>query len=206
VAVGSLAAIGILLGVLLAASGGGPAENLVSGPPGPEGIPLEMGRVLAPASTAATGQMVDGIQCDAGSDVVYHVHTHLSVYVDGSLRPLPIGIGIVSPVVEQTGHGGFAEATNCYYWLHVHAQDGVIHIESPTVRTYTLGQFFDIWRQPLSRDRVAGVRGNLVVYVNGRRDRGNPADIVLGSHEDIQVDVGTPVVAPRRVEWSGTGL
>jgi hypothetical protein len=206
VAVVILAAVGILLGVVLATFGGAPPEVAVSGPLGPEGIPLEVGRLLAPASTAATGQSVDGIQCDAGSDVVYHVHTHLSVYVDGSLRPLPIGIGIVSPMVEQTADGGFAEATNCYYWLHVHAQDGVIHIESPTVRAYTLGQFFDIWRQPLGTDRIAGVRGNLVVYVNGRRDPGNPRDVVLGSHEDIQIDVGTPVVAPRRVEWSGTGL
>jgi hypothetical protein len=149
---------------------------------------------------------VDGIQCDASEQVVYHVHTHLSVFVDGVLHPLPTGIGIVSPVAEQTAHGPFFVATRCYYWLHVHAQDGVIHIESPSVRTYTLGEFFDIWRQPLSRSRIGTVTGRLSVFVNGRRYFGNPASVVLGSHEDIQIDVGTPVVPPARVDWSGTGL
>jgi len=102
--------------------------------------------------------------------------------------------------------GPFYEATTCYYWLHVHVQDGVIHIESPTVRTYTLGQFFDIWRQPLGPDRVAGATGPLTTFVNGRFYRGDPRSIVLGSREDIQIDVGTPVVAPQRVDWSGTRL
>ena len=50
-----------------------------SGPPGPEGIPLEVGSLLAPASTSATGQTVDSIQCDASEQVAYHVHTHLAV-------------------------------------------------------------------------------------------------------------------------------
>jgi hypothetical protein len=52
---------------------------------------------------------------------------------------LTIIVGIVSPVAQATAEGPFYEATQCYYWLHVHAQDGIIHIESPTVRAYSLG-------------------------------------------------------------------
>jgi hypothetical protein len=162
--------------------------------------------VLAPASTAATGQTVDGIQCDATEQVVYHVHTHLSVFVNGALRPLPPGIGIVSPVAQQTAEGPFYGATQCYYWLHVHAEDGVIHIESPTARAYTLGQFFDIWNQPLAAGQIGPAKGKLTVFVNGRLYPGDPRMINLGSHEDIQVDVGTPTVAPERVDWSQTQL
>ncbi len=185
----------------------GQLTALIAGPAGPEGIPLEQGRLLAPASTAATGQTVDGIGCDAREQVVYHVHTHLAVYVDGALRPVPAGIGLVRPAVaQQTVDGPFYGATDCYYWLHVHAQDGIIHIESPTAKTYTLGQFFALWRQPLSSTQVAGAKGPLTVWVNGRRYRGNPANIRLGSHEDIQIDVGTPVQPPRTVDWRGTGL
>ena len=29
-------------------------------------------------------------------------------------------------------------------WLHTHAADGIVHIESPVDRTYTLGNFFDV--------------------------------------------------------------
>lgn len=194
--------------VLTVAGGGGSssASPAANGPQGPEGIPLETGALLAPASTTAHGQPVDGISCSANEQVAYHVHTHLSVYVDGQLRPIPAGVGIVSPVPTPTAHGTFVGASRCYYWLHVHVQDGVIHIESPTSRTYTLGQFFDIWRQPLSSTQVAGVSGHLTVFVDGHRYTGNVRNVALGSHQDVQIDVGTPVVAPRAVNWKGTGL
>jgi hypothetical protein len=177
-----------------------------AGPPGPEGIPLEVGSLLAPATSSASGQTVDNIQCDASEQVAYHVHTHLAVYVNGVLRPLPAGIGIVAPLAQETAEGPFYGATRCYYWLHVHAQDGVIHIESPTVRRYTLGDFFAIWHQPLTLSQVGPVTGKLTVFLNGRLDRADPASILLGSHEDIQIDVGTPVVGPRSIDWAGTGL
>jgi hypothetical protein len=195
-----LAAIGVIAGVVFSVGTNG------SGPLGPEGIPLETGQSVAPASTTAAGQAIDGIQCGSGAQVVYHVHTHLAIYVHGVLRALSAGIGIVSPVAKQTTRGPFYEATQCYYWLHVHAGDGVIHIESPSVRTYTLGQFFDVWRQPLGPNRVGEVAGALTVYVNGRRYGGDPRAIALGSHEDIQIDVGRPVVPPKAVDWSATGL
>lgn len=189
------------------ASAKGAAGTLIGGPPGPEGVPLELGALLAPAPTSSSGKTIDGVGCDAHEQVAYHVHTHLAVYVNGSLRPIPAGIGLAQPAVaEETQDGPFYGATNCYYWLHVHAQDGVIHIESPTNRTYTLGQFFAVWRQPLGSTQVGSVKGKLTVWVNGTRYSGNPAGVRLGSHEDVQIDVGTPLVSPKTINWSGTGL
>jgi hypothetical protein len=182
------------------------ATSVLTGPMGPEGIVLEEGQLLAPASTAATGQAVDGIQCDASEQVAYHIHTHLTVYVNGAQRPIPAGIGIVAPVAEQTANGQFDSASRCYYWLHVHAQDGIIHVESPSTVTYTLGQFFAIWNQPLTSGQVGAAKGTVTAYVNGVRYTGNPATIPLQSHEDIQIDVGTPVVAAQRVDWSQSQL
>jgi hypothetical protein len=182
------------------------AAELLTGPAGPEGIALEQGQLLAPVSRSANGQTIEGIQCNASEQVAYHIHAHLTVYVNGALRPLPAGIGIVTPTTQQTPYGAFDSATRCYYWLHVHAQDGVIHIESPTAATYTLGQFFAIWQQPLTAERVGPATGKLTVFVNGVRNTGNPADIALASHEDIQIDVGTPVVAAQRVDWSKSQL
>ena len=181
------------------------ATQLLAGVAGPEGIPLEQGAVLAPAPAGSTGPVVDGISCDPSEQAVYHVHTHLSVFVNGVLRPLPPGIGIVQPVAAQSGGVPFYSASQCYYWLHVHAQDGIIHIESPTVQTYTLGQFFDLWGQPLGAGRVATEGGNITVYVDGTLYTGDPRGIRLGSREDIQIDVGT-VVPPMRVDWSKSQL
>jgi hypothetical protein len=182
------------------------ATSVLTGPAGPEGVVLEQGQLLAPASTAATGQTVDGIQCNATEQVAYHIHAHLTVYVNGALRPIPAGVGIVTPVAQQTANGAFYSASNCYYWLHVHAQDGVIHVESPNQRDFTLGQFFAIWKQPLTANQIGPVTGALTVFVNGTRYSGNPAGIALTSHEDIQVDVGAPVVAAQRVDWSKSQL
>lgn len=182
------------------------ATATVTGPPGPEGVPLQQGTLLAPVSTAATGQTVSGIQCQSNEQVAYHIHTHLAVYVDGALRPLPAGIGIVEPVPQQTAQGAFDSASRCYYWLHVHAQDGIIHVEAPNQSTYTLGQFFAIWRQPLTTNQVATATGTLTVDVNGQRYSGDPASIPLKSHEDVQISVGTPVVPPNKVDWSKTQL
>jgi hypothetical protein len=128
------------------------------------------------------------------------------VYVNGALRPIPAGIGVVTPVAQQTADGPFYTASRCYYWLHVHAQDGIIHVESPNRSNYSLGQFFGIWKQPLTADQVGPVRGTLTVFVNGSRYSGNPAAIVLKSREDIQIDVGTPSVAAERIDWSQSQL
>jgi hypothetical protein len=189
-----------------AAGPGHAATGVLTGPAGPEGVVLEQGQLLGPASTAAGGQTIAGIQCDASEQVAYHIHTHLTVYVNGALRPIPAGIGVVTPVAQQTADGPFYTASRCYYWLHVHAQDGIIHVESPNRSNYSLGQFFGIWKQPLTADQVGPVRGTLTVFVNGSRYSGNPAAIVLKSREDIQIDVGTPSVAAERIDWSQSQL
>jgi hypothetical protein len=181
------------------------ASATLTGPLGPEGIPLEVGTLLAPVSTSATGQTVDGIRCDSSEQVAYHIHSHLTVYVNGVLRPIPGGIGIVQPVVQQTANGAFYSASRCYYWLHVHAQDGVIHVEAPSQTSYNLGQFFAIWGQPLTSSQVGPAHGALTVFVNGVRYSGDPAALTLTSHEDIQLDVGTPI-PPKKVDWSHSQL
>ena len=181
-------------------------SSAAAGALGPEGIALEEGTLLAPASTAATGEPVDGISCQAGEQVAYHIHTHLAVYVDGQPRAIPAGIGVVEPVPQQTANGVFMQASRCYYWLHAHAQDGVIHVEAPTQATHTLGQFFAIWRQPLTTNQVGPAHGAVTVYVNGKRSAVDPASIPLASHEDIQLDVGEPDVPPQSVDWSQSQL
>jgi hypothetical protein len=177
-----------------------------NGPLGPERVPLEQGAVLAPASTTAPGTTVDGIQCAPLEQLAYHIHAHLQVFVNGQPRALPAAIGLLGPVAQQTAAGPFYGAQNCYYWLHVHAQDGIIHIESPTQRIYTLGDFFDEWRQPLSPSQVAGASGTVTAFINGKRWTKDPRALPLDPHTVIQLDVGTPVVPFATFSWAGVGL
>ena len=104
-------------------------------------------------------------------------------------RPYGIGIGKPWQVQQSTG-GPFVGAGSCFYWLHTHTDDGIIHIESPVQRTFTLGDFFAIWGQPLSSSQAASATGPVIAYVNGELSSGDPSQITLRAHELIQLDVG----------------
>ncbi len=181
-----------------------------AGTPGPETIPVPSGPKLATLLNAATGQNVDGIQCQTNEQLVLHVHTHLTIFVDGKAQVIPYGIGIPGFQAVQTAGGPFVQTGSCFYWLHVHANDGIIHIESPsTTESFTLGQFFDEWGIPLSKTQVGPATGAVTVFFTspGKKAQlytGNPRDIPLGDHYQIQFDVGTPIVAPVQItNWGG---
>jgi hypothetical protein len=163
-------------------------------PTGFEGVALEQGPELAPAATTTPGTPVDGIQCLGAEQLAYHIHAHLAVYVNGASRTLPAAIGIPGAVIQNTPQGPVAGATgSCIYWLHTHTTDGVIHIESPTQRVYTLGNFFDEW-------------GKVTALVNGKPWTQDPRQIPLNPHDVIQLDVGTATPPFQPISFDGTGL
>lgn len=202
-----LAVGGIIAGVT--ASSSGKKKPTPSAAPGAElggeGIAIQQGTPLAPLTTAAKGSTVQGVQCNNAEQVAYHIHTHLAIYVNGTLRPVPTGIGIVTPQITQGPGGPFAAASKCYYWLHTHTNDGIVHIESPTPKTYTLGDFFAIWGQPLNANAVGSETGAVTAYVNGTKFTGDPATIPLGSRTAIQLDVGSDYPF-QTVDWSKSQL
>ena len=149
---------------------------------------------------------MDGVKCAPIEQLAYHIHAHLQVYVNGAPRSLPPAIGMVDPVAQQTPVGPFYGAQGCYYWLHTHASDGIIHIESPTQRIYTLGDFFDEWHQPLSSSQVAAASGTVVAFVNGKPWTQSPRSIPLKPHAVIQLDVGSPAVNFQPFSWAGLSL
>ncbi len=171
------------------------------GPDGSEGVPVPPAPALASTATVATGKTVDGISCDTGEQVAYHIHAHLTVFVNGAARQVPAAIGIPGAQAENTPTGPFIASGTCFYWLHTHAADGIIHIESPVHRTYTLGDFFGIWGQPLGPDQVGPARGPVTALYNGQVYRGNPRDIPLEKHAQIQLEVGKPLIAPASITF-----
>jgi hypothetical protein len=187
-----------------------------TGKPGPEVIPLVNAPKLANLDTVATGQTINGVQCQAGEKTVSHVHTHLTIFVNGQARQIPYGIGIPGFQAYQinpgspAGPGPFVETGTCFYWLHIHTNDGIIHIESPSkTMGFTLGQFFDEWGVPLSSTQVGSATGKVTVFFtspgkSARLFTGDPRTLPLGDHYQIQLDVGTPIVAPFQVtNWGG---
>ena len=133
---------------------------------------------------------VDGVQCNSFEQLLFHIHAHLDIIINGHYFPVPAQIGITN---------------TCFFWLHTHDVSGIIHIESPVNRNFTLGQFFDIWNKKFSNDQVrfnntqifnylATANSPLNVYVNGTKvpNGVNYRDTKLHAHDEIAIVYGTP--------------
>ncbi|MEW9554142.1 hypothetical protein [Nonomuraea sp. NPDC050783] len=111
-----------------------------------------------------------------------HYHAHLSVFVDGEEVEVPADIGIVGEEMSP---------------VHTHDDRGVIHVESHTKGdVFTLGQLFRQWGVTLSADRIGALRAGggkvLAAEVDGKPVSGDPAAVVIRSHQQISLVYGTP--------------
>jgi hypothetical protein len=124
-----------------------------------------------------------------------HTHEHLDLYLDGRHVAVPAGIGIG----RDTGGTFFSP-------LHTHDRAGILHVESSTVRPYTLGMFFRVWGVRLSAtcigDECAGSGKKLLAFVDGVRVVGDPARIPLREREEIVLAFGTAAALPKRIPSS----
>lgn len=151
-------------------------------------------QLLASTAHQHTGDTVAGVQSNDNEQVLFHVHAHLAIYVNGKQKLLPYGVGIVPPYqLQQTADGPFVAGGAKFYWLHTHDESGVIHIESPVQRTFNLGDFFAVWNQTLTANQVGASKGTITAFLNGKKFTGNPSKIPLNAHGEIQLDVGTVV-------------
>ena len=184
--------VGLLVGFVVAAFGGFVlVYRYTAGGTGPgPAASAAPGTDPGDGDTASGGQggTVDGVQCDHGEQLNYHVHAHLYILKDGVRQPISALVGIP----------GYPLPT-CYYWLHTHDRSGIIHIEVPSARTFTLGQFFDIWGQPLTSSEVARIKvpgSQLAVFVDGRPYTGDPRQVPLKAHTQVVIEIGKQVAPP----------
>jgi hypothetical protein len=194
----------LLLGCLFATAAGAatfePAPN--PGPKGLEEVPIPQVPVLAPAQAVKLGEKIDGIECQRLEKVAFHIHAHLVIFVKGKQRQIPFGIGIGGPLGGyKDAAGPFVTSGSCFMWLHTHTADGIIHMEAPKQISFVLGEFFDIWGQKLSPTQVGPDKGKVTALVDGKIYQGNPRSIPLKAHTQIQLEVGTPLVAMETIKF-----
>ena len=134
-----------------------------------------------------------GLTVMTGQGAVLHIHAHLDVFVNGKPVTVPANIGI-NPA------GGYLSA------LHTHDDSGIVHVESPTERTYTLGQFFDVWGVRFSERCLGGycsTGGQRVrAFIGGKPIPGDPRLLQLALHQEILVTYGTRAQLPRPIPSS----
>ena len=177
----------------------------------PTPVPTAVPSALASVNSSATGSPVGGVSCDptastststttstatpspAASPAPAPTYAHLAIYVNGTARQVPAGIGVGPPRTTLSTDAGPYVSGSCYYWVNTRTYDGVIHVQPPSQAAFTLGTFFDIWGQQLTSTQVGPANGAVTVLVNGSPYSGDPRAVPLGSHAVIQLNVGSDV-------------
>ena len=132
-----------------------------------------------------------GLHAQGSETLQVHYHAHIDIIDNGVAVIVPAYIGYLIDNGKATGITS----------LHTHDSSGIVHIESPTDTTFTLGQVFTEWGVRLTNGQVGGLataHGNVLrVYVNGRAFTGDPATVVLRPHQEIAFWYGSASAAPR---------
>ncbi|MHB8577104.1 MAG: hypothetical protein ACYDCQ_17465 [Dehalococcoidia bacterium] len=172
------------------------AKTATAAPVGTQSAPASTKAPTAPAPATGTAP-IDGLPCESSEQLTYHVHAHLGLIANGQVVLIPAMIGINN---QQ----------QCIYWLHTHDTTGVIHIEAPASRAFTLGQFFDVWHQPLDATHAAAFTAeganSLMFYVDGKQYSGDPRQIPLQAHTQIVIEWGDHFLTPPPNYQFPTGL
>jgi hypothetical protein len=142
---------------------------------------------IAPAYGAADRKPIAGIQCERQEYSNFHIHAHLDIFIDGKPHAVPESIGIIN--------------RTCLYWMHTHDPSGIIHIEAPETRAFTLAQFFEIWKS--TAKGVPATKEAPKIYVNGKRVNGRLEQVEIGPLAEIALVYGKePATIPSSYDFS----
>jgi hypothetical protein len=148
-------------------------------------------------SPQTDGSPIGRFTCVVNPPQELQFRAHLSILVNNEPQKIPLYLG-ASP----------RPPTHCFFAIHTHDSSGRIHVTPAAPGTFTLGELFQIWGQPLTNTNVAGITGLPVeVYVtdNGTTVKVEDADwaaIELKPHREITIELGTPLTEIPNFTWA----
>ncbi len=172
------------------------------GAPSKQGAPSALATFPPLSGAAVNGQPIDNMTCNSSQGGAQHLHTYLKIYINGQQMTVPPGVGIPA---------------TCLYPLHVHnTEPNVIHIETADPkRVFTLGEFFDVWGQPLSATQIGAYKANsqhkLVYEMFNAAGKlttitTDPRQITLANHTTIVILYNSPNVHQTAyTDWAAIG-
>jgi hypothetical protein len=191
----------ILVGIVIKTHHSSPASPVVSdttaGSTATQLPGLQTGKTPWVAELINLHKRLDAIGLPALSQegTLLHTHQHLDIYINGTAVPVSSGIGI-------------NEQEHFISPIHVHDNTGIIHVESPTIQKFTLGQFFDIWGVQFNQNCIGGycadATQSLKIYVDGKIYQGDLREIELTPHEVLAIVYGTPTQTPQQIRSTYT--
>jgi len=146
-------------------------------------ITITLGIGLSIRSTTMIGAQMGG----GNKPIIMHFHPILTITVDGKPMTVPGQIGIDPALwkdhsLDQYGMQAMSDGMSSMAPLHTHDASGTIHVESNTIRNYTLGQFLDNWGG-------LNVTGKTVKATLDGAPVSDYKNIILRDGEQIHLDV-----------------
>jgi hypothetical protein len=137
-------------------------------------------------------QRLTGLNFPDQSDIGFHIHAALFVYINGKQIQVPANIGI-------DPQGRFLAA------LHTHDTSGVVHMEATKPFPFTLGEFIDVWGVDFSDNNLgayhAGNGNVLQLWVNGKQVS-DPVHYKMKSHDVMILGYGKPGSFPTKKSFN----
>jgi hypothetical protein len=204
-AVVALAIVGIALVIVLTRGSSKPPTLALPGAVSWKDLPaLQAGKPPWPNNSATLSSRIPSLGLNSLSQeaLAFHIHQHLDVFVNGTKVTVPQAIGF--GIDPSTGKATFITE------LHTHNTLGIIHVESAQHLNYQLKQFFGEWGVRLTSKCLGSFKGscdNLQWWLNGVRQTGSPANLILKNHEEIVISVGPPPAkVPTSFDFAAHGV
>lgn len=99
--------------------------------------------IIAQDTPSAKTNREVALSCTTDVATQFHIHPKLTIVINGQEQTIPAEVG-----------SRFA----CLHPLHTHDATGVIHIESPEKRDFTLADFFAVWDKPFTNNQILDYR------------------------------------------------
>lgn len=118
-----------------------------------------------------------------------HIHPQLSILIRGASETLPANIGINRDLwrdhtLDRYGVNGLSP-------LLSRDNSGTIHVESNTVRNFTLYEFLSVWGESIDYGQVLGNQvqpgESACILANGQTMP--PTDLVLSDQQKIVLEI-----------------
>lgn len=116
--------------------------------------------------------------CTTDMATTFHIHSHLTVTISGQGETIAANTGISS---------------DCMHSLHAHDATGIVHIESPVKKDFSLGDWFYIWGKTWTATDFNGqpldASHQLKVFADGHEITTGP-ETILQDHVTYAVIYG----------------
>jgi hypothetical protein len=147
---------------------------VIASPPPVYPWPIGVGPRYHPTAltrATAAGAPIGSLRCGSpGREFAIHVE----LFARRQVIVVPKGIGVAR--------------AGCRYPLHTSEPTGVVHVDA--TRPHRLRDLFAVWGRRLGRSRLLSFRGRVLVFVDGRRFRGEPGAVLLTKHRQIVLEIG----------------